>query len=67
MSGTDVTELINILLRKKYLTLSDGSTFAKGSYTYDSKLESVVKKFQKDRHLNADGECGPTTVYHLKK
>ena len=66
MSGTDVTELVNILISKKYLTLKNGSTHATGVYTYNTAIEAAVKKFQKDHNLKADGECGPTTTYYLK-
>lgn len=66
MSGTDVTELVNILLRKKYLKLDDGSTMVTGSYTFDATIEGAVKKFQSDNGLTSDGVCGSTTIYYLK-
>lgn len=67
MSGTDVTELINILLKKKYLKLEDDGTSVVGSYTYDETIEATVKQFQVDNGVKADGICGPLTIYHLKK
>lgn len=66
MSGTDVTELVNILLRKKYLRLDDGGTYVTGLYTYDETIEGAVKKFQSDNGLTSDGVCGSTTIYYLK-
>lgn len=67
MSGTDVTELINILLKKKYLKLDNGGTQVNGSYTYDETIEATVKQFQIDNGVLPDGVCGAMTVYHLKK
>lgn len=66
MAGTDVTELVNILLKKEYLILDDGGTHVTGIYTFDETIESVVKKFQTDNGLTSDGVCGPTTIYYLK-
>ena len=66
MSGSDVTQLINILIKKGYLKLENGETTVSGTYTYDETIEAVVKKFQKDNGLDSDGECGPTTTYYLK-
>ena len=66
MAGTDVTELINILLQKKYLKLDNGGTYVYGIYTYDKTIEDAVKKFQLDKGLTADGHCGPMTIYYLK-
>lgn len=65
MSGSDVTELINILLKKGYLQLENGETLVYGSYTYDETIEATVKRYQKNNNLTVDGNCGPTTVYHL--
>lgn len=67
MSGTDVTELINILLQKKYLKLEDGGTRVVGSYAYDETIEATVKQFQVDNGMKGDGICGPLTIYYLKK
>ena len=66
MSGTDVTELINILLRKKYLIMDNGSSQVTGLFTYDEIVEGAVKKFQSDNGLKSDGICGATTIYYLK-
>lgn len=66
MSGTDVTELVNILLRKKYLKLDDGGIQVSGSYMFDEIIKNAVRKFQTDNGLSSDGICGPTTIYYLK-
>lgn len=66
MSGTDVTELVNIFLKKKYLKLDNGETQVTGTYTYDETIEGAVKKYQSDNGLTSDGICGPTTIYYLK-
>ena len=67
MSGSDVTQLINILLIKGYLKLENGETTVIGAYTYDETIQAVVKKFQKDNGLESDGNCGATTTYYLLK
>lgn len=66
MKGTDVTELINILLKKGYLTLELGQTQVSGSYTFDVVVETAVKEFQSDNKLTNDGICGSMTIYYLK-
>lgn len=66
MSGTDVTELVNILLRKQYLKLDGGGTQVTGSFDYDITIEGAIKKFQSDNGLPSDGVCGSTTIYYLK-
>ena len=63
MKGKDVTELINILLDKKYLS----GTYVVGESLYDEIIEKVVIQFQKDMELEADGIVGSVTVLHLKK
>lgn len=65
-SGADVTELVNILLKKGYLKLDDGGTYVSGIYTYDKVIEDAVKRFQEDNGLEIDGICGSSTVYYLK-
>src|SRR5690606_5181082 len=66
MKGTDVTELINILLQKKYVVLSDGGMVVTGIYTYDEIVEDAVKRFQIDNNIDSTGICDVTTVYKLK-
>ncbi|WP_293924338.1 peptidoglycan-binding protein [Sphingobacterium sp. UBA6320] len=65
MSGSDVTELINILIKKGYLRLENGLTQVYGTYTYDETIEATVKKYQKDNNLNGSGNCDASTAYHL--
>ena len=65
MSGSDVTQLINILIKKGYLKLENQETQVTGSYTYDETIEAVVKQYQKDKGLVSDGTCGVTTTYYL--
>lgn len=67
MSGSDVTELINILIKKGYLKLENGDSQVYGTYTYDETIEATVKKYQKDNGLVSDGTCGSATTYHLLK
>jgi hypothetical protein len=66
MSGPDVTQLINLLLKKKYLVLEGGGTSVTGVYTLDQVVESAIKQFQTDNGLTADGQVGPQTLYLLK-
>jgi len=66
MSGTDVTELVNVLLRKKYLKMDNGSSQVTGSFAFDEIIEDAVKKFQSDNGLISDGVCSSTTIYYLK-
>lgn len=68
MQGADVTELLNLLVKKKYLVFLDSTvTVATGESTYDTTMEDAVKRFQTDHKLKADGVVGTTTVYYLKK
>jgi len=65
MSGSDVTELINILIKKGYLKLANEKSQVYGTYQYDETIEAVIKRYQLDNGLTSDGTCGPLTVYHL--
>lgn len=67
MSGTDVTELINILLKEKYLQLEGDSSQLSGISRYDETIEATVKQFQIDNGMTGDGVCGPLTIYFLKQ
>jgi murein L,D-transpeptidase YcbB/YkuD len=67
MKGLDVTELINILLKKKYLVLGDPTqTTVSGEYTFDDVVENAVKEFQTHSSLEASGIVDNTTIYYLK-
>ncbi|TMI63708.1 MAG: peptidoglycan-binding protein [Bacteroidetes bacterium] len=66
MSGTDVTELINILIKKKYLKLNNGATKVSGSSIFSQLVEDAVKNFQTDNGLPSDGICNASTIYYLK-
>lgn len=66
MTGTDVTELVNIL-RKKWYLVQEGDSTATGIHKYDSVIEAAVKKFQLNHGLTSNGICDPTTIYYLKK
>lgn len=66
MRGTDVTQLINILIKKGYLVLQDGSKSVVGEYDYTSTISDAVKAFQKNNNQTTDGIVGVETVYLLK-
>jgi hypothetical protein len=65
MSGSDVTQLINILIKKGYLKLENGDNQVYGTYTYDETIEATLKKYQLNNGLKNDGVCGSATAYHL--
>lgn len=65
MSGSDVTELINVLLKKGYVKLENGDTGVSRIHTFDDTLEAVIKRFQINNGLTNDGICGPLTIYYL--
>jgi len=66
MRGADVTQLINILIKKGYLILQDGSKSVVGEYEYTSTISDAVKEFQKNNNQTSDGIVGVETVYLLK-
>jgi hypothetical protein len=66
MVGADVTELINILIKRNYIKTADGSKYLIGDATFDETLETAVKLFQKNKSLASDGMVDPQTVYYLK-
>jgi len=67
MYGSDVTQLINILLKKKYLVREDGVTVVNGLQTYEGEIINAVKEFQRLNNLPVDGIVGSQTAYKLLK
>lgn len=65
MKGTDVAELVKLLVSKNYGDLSNSSQT--GSVLFDVVIENAVKKFQRDNLLTADGVVGPKTVIYLQQ
>jgi len=63
MRGTDVTQLINILIDKKYLR----GSLLKGSSLFDESVRTAVVAFQKATGIDTDGIVNTQTVYFLKK
>lgn len=62
--GADVTELSNLLVKKKYIRSS--WLKQKSGYTlYDPTIVSAVKRFQKDAGLTQDGNVDATTSARL--
>jgi peptidoglycan hydrolase-like protein with peptidoglycan-binding domain len=61
--GTDVTQLINILIDKEYLR----GSLLKGSSLFDESVRTEVVAFQKATRIDADGIVNTQTVYFLKK
>lgn len=66
MTGYDVTELINILIKKQYLKLENDQLEMTGVHLFDEIVENAIKRFQEDNGLTVDGICGQTTIYYLK-
>ena len=67
MSGEDVTEMINLLVKKGYLELKDGQKTVEGIYKYEGVIVEAIKSFQKDNNLIPDGIITKNLVYLLKK
>jgi len=63
MRGTDVTQLINILIDKEYLP----GPLLKGSSLFDGSVSTAVIAFQKATGIDADGIVNTQTIYFLKK
>ena len=67
MFGSDVTQLINILLKKKYLIREDNLTVVEGLQTYEGAVITAIKEFQRLNNLPVDGMIGSKTVLKLLK
>lgn len=63
MAGSDVTQLKNLLIDKKYLS----GELVKGSSTFDQGTYNAVVAFQTAIGIDADGIVNAQTVYFLKK
>lgn len=67
MYGSDVTQLINILLKKKYLIQEDNLIVVEGLQTYEGAVITAVREFQRLNNLPVDGMVGSQTVLKLLK
>jgi murein L,D-transpeptidase YcbB/YkuD len=67
MYGSDVTQLINILLKNKYLIREDKQTIVYGLKTYEGAVINALKEFQRLNNLPVDGIVGAQTVLKLLK
>lgn len=63
MKGSDVMELMRLLVAHSYLTRSEMSADS----LFTDKVESAVKMFQIARGVAADGKVGPTVAILLKR
>ena len=63
MTGSDVTQLKNILIDKEYLS----GELVKGIATFDQSIHDAVVAFQRAIGIDADGIVNAQTVYFLKK
>lgn len=65
MEGTDVKELILLLINKGYYVLPESHTL-KDKEVFDLLVEAAVKKLQKDKGLDEDGIVGASTLFYIK-
>jgi murein L,D-transpeptidase YcbB/YkuD len=65
MTGTDVEELIDLLVLNGYFT-KDNPDLVKYN-EFNLNVELSVIKYQRSKGLTADGIVGAKTVYYLKK
>lgn len=63
MSGTDVTEMKNLLIEKDYIE----GTVSKGVSTFDVTLETALKTFLNDVGIEWTGKTDSDIVFYLKK
>jgi peptidoglycan hydrolase-like protein with peptidoglycan-binding domain len=63
MTGSDVTQLKNILIDKEYLS----GESAIGITTFDQSIHNAVVAFQRAIGIDANGIVNAQTVYFLKK
>ena len=65
MEGTDVKELIMLLINKGYYTLPKSHTL-KAKELFDLLVQDAVKKLQRDKNIAVDGIVGPYTLFYIK-
>jgi len=65
MEGTDVKELILLLINKGYYVMPESHTL-KDKEVFDLLVEAAVKKLQKDKGLEEDGIVGASTLFYIK-
>lgn len=63
--GNDVSELISLLVSKRYLH-SSWITMQNGYPVYNARVVSAVKRFQKDAGISQDGVVNSTTAAKLQ-
>ena len=66
MKGMDVTEVINILIKKEYLLLATGRKIFTGELEYTTVVANAIKRFQSDFAIEATGVVDAQTVMLLK-
>jgi len=66
MKGFDVTEVVNILLKKQYLVLGDGSKVITEEVEYTNVIRDAIMQFQRDNGIDVLGIVNPQTVSLLK-
>lgn len=67
VSGKDVAELANKLLKIRYITESDIEKNYSGDVVYSTNLENAIKKFQNDHNQVVDGIVGKKTIETINK
>lgn len=65
MEGTDVKELILLLINKGYYVMPESHTL-KDKELFDLLVEDAVKKLQTDKGIEADGIVGASTLFYIK-
>lgn len=67
VSGKDVAELANKLVKIRYIIESDIEKNYSGDVKYSIRLENAIKKFQKDHNQVVDGIVGKKTIEAINK
>lgn len=66
MKGMDVTEVINILVKKEYLLLANERKIFADELEYTTVVQKAIKRFQTDFAIGATGVVDAQTVMLLK-